>query len=62
MFSNNRLLKGSIPLFDVGKFTRIRSVNGYVDGVTKDNIVNANTFISMHDISWIPRTWIENNG
>ena len=62
MFSNNRLLKGSIPLFDVGKFTRIRSVNGYVDGVTKDNIVNASTFISMHDISWIPRTWIESNG
>lgn len=61
MFSNNRLLKGSIPLFDVGKFTRIRNVSSYVEGVTKENITNANTFISMHDVSWIPQTWIENN-
>ena len=62
MFNNNRLLKGSIPLFDVGKFTRIRNASSYLEGVTKENITNASTFISMHDISWIPQTWIENNG
>ena len=62
MFNNNRLLRGSIPLFDVGKFTRIRNVSSYVEGVTKENITNANVFISMHDSSWIPQTWIENNG
>lgn len=62
MFSNNRLLAGSIPLFDTGKFPRIRSVSGYVDGVSKFNITNADTFISMHDNSWIPQLWIESNG
>jgi len=62
MFNNNRLLRGSIPLFDTSKFTRIRNASGYVEGVTKENITNANVFISMHDISWIPQTWIENNG
>lgn len=62
MFNNNRLLKGSIPLFDVGKFTRIRNASSYLEGVTKENITNASTFISMHDVSWIPQTWVENNG
>jgi hypothetical protein len=62
MFNNNRLLRGSIPLFDTSKFTRIRNASGYVEGVTKENITNANVFISMHDISWIPQTWITNNG
>jgi hypothetical protein len=62
MFNNNHLLRGSIPLFDVGKFTRIRTVSSYVEGVPKDSITNASTFISMHDISWIPQNWIENNG
>jgi hypothetical protein len=62
MFNNNRLLRGTIPLFDTGKFTRIRSASEYVEGVSKGNIINANTFIGMHDVSWIPQTWIENNG
>jgi len=60
MFSNNRLLRGSIPLFDVGKFTRIRDVIDYVGGVNKNNITNANIFITMHPVSWIPQDWIEN--
>ena len=60
MFSNNRLLRGSIPLFDVGKFTRIRDVIDYVGGVNKNNITNANVFINMHPVSWIPQDWIEN--
>ena len=62
MFNNNRLLKGTIPLFDISKFVRIRYVSSYVEGVTKENITNANVFISMHDNTWIPQTWIENNG
>jgi len=57
MFNNNRLLRGSIPLFDTGKFTRIRNAGSYVEGVTKENITNANVFISMHEASWIPQTW-----
>lgn len=61
MFSNNSHLRGSIPLFDIGKFTRIRNVSGYVEGVNKSSITNANTFINMHDSSWIPQSWIEKN-
>jgi len=59
---NNQHLSGSIPLFDVSKFTRIRSVSGYVEGVNKGSITNASSFISMHDTSWIPQSWIETNG
>jgi len=62
MFHNNALMTGSIPLFDTGKFTRIRTVSGYLEGVSKGNISNANTFISMHDASWIPQAWIDYNG
>lgn len=61
MFSNNRLLKGTIPLFDISKFKRIKSVTSYVEGVPKQNIDNASQFISMHDTNWIPLDWIENN-
>lgn len=59
MFLNNVSLKGTIPLFDEGVYTRIRSNAGYVEGVMKDNISNAETFINIHDTSWIPQTWIE---
>ena len=62
MFANNQRLTGSIPLFSVANFPRIRTVSGYVEGVNKGSITNANSFISMHDTSWIPQSWIENNG
>jgi hypothetical protein len=62
MFHNNALMIGSIPLFDIGKFTRIKTVNGYLEGVSKGNISNANAFINMHDTSWIPQSWIDYNG
>jgi hypothetical protein len=62
MFNNNRLLRGSIPLFDTSKFTRIRNYSGYVEGVNKSSITNATTFIGMHESGWVPQTWIEQNG
>ena len=62
MFHNNALMIGSIPLFDIGKFTRIKTVNGYLEGVSKGNISNANAFINMHDTSWIPQSWMDYNG
>ena len=59
MFNNNYDLKGSIPLFDLGQYTRIRSFTNYVEGVVKSNITNANTFIALHSSTWVPQSWIE---
>lgn len=62
MFANNKLMIGSVPLFDTTKFTRIISAGGYLTGVNKSQINNADVFISMHDTSWYPQSWIEENG
>ena len=59
MFYNNRLLKGSIPLFDSGSYPRISSFSSYVEGVNKNSITNANVFMSIHPTTWIPLTWLE---
>ena len=59
MFYNNRRLKGTIPLFDPGSYTRITQYTNYVEGVSKNFIINANTFISSHTGNWIPQTWLE---
>ena len=59
MFNNNYDLKGSIPLFDLGQYTRIRNFTNYVEGVVKSNITNANTFIALHSSTWVPQSWIE---
>ena len=58
MFYNNKRLKGNIPLFGV-EFTRVSSYSNYVEGVTRSNIDNAETFISEHEGNWIPQSWIE---
>jgi hypothetical protein len=59
MFYNNRILRGSIPLFDVGSYPRITSYSNYLEGVTKGNISNADLFISSHTTDWIPQSWNE---
>jgi len=59
MFNNNYNLSGSIPLFDTSYYTRIRNYSNYLEGVVKNNITNIETFIAMHDNSWIPQSWIE---
>jgi len=34
---------------------------GYIEGVSKSNINNANDFISVHsDITWLPVNWRDN--
>ena len=57
-FFNNSLLSGTIPLM-LGNY--IISWAGYIEGVSKSNINNANDFISVHsDITWLPVNWRDN--
>ena len=58
VFFNNVLLTGTIPLM-LGNY--ITSWSGYIEGVQKANIRNANDFISAHsDESWLPVNWRDN--
>lgn len=59
MFYNNGLMRGTIPLFDTGSYTRITKFSNYVDKVPKGNITNADVFISIHSGAWIPQSWID---
>lgn len=59
MFYNNRLLSGNIPLFDTAIYRRLVLYSNYLEGVSKYNIQNADTFINLHGTNWIPQTWTE---
>lgn len=59
MFYNNRLLRGSIPIFDTGSYPRITIFTSYVEGVNKGNISNASLYMSSHNTDWIPQSWNE---
>lgn len=55
MFYNNHLLSGQIPLMN-GAY--IQYYSGYIEGVNKNSITNAQAFISTHP-DWLPSSWRE---